>query len=120
MLLRAGLALLAVVLAAGCKSNEVAADQTGSPTAPAATATTAPDAGAPLPTDADRTTWKTCTERIDAVKKDEALAGAPAYEEQRVQFARVRGRPMLWRRVPGEMPAELASLRKKNEDQVRL
>jgi hypothetical protein len=121
MVLRAGLALLAAaVLAGGCKSNEVAADEAARPAAPADSASAATDAGAPLPTDADRAGWQACAERIAAVKKDEALGGAASYEEQRVQFARVRGRPMLWRRVPGEMPAELASLRKKNEDQVRL
>src|SRR5687768_16210450 len=119
-MLRAGLALLvAAALAAGCKTDEVSADEAARPASATPAASASTDAK-PEPTDAERSAWEACKARVAAVKEEPALPGAPAYEEQRVQFARVRGRPMLWRTVPGQTPPELASLRKKHDDQVRL
>ena len=45
-----------------------------------------------------------------------ALPGAPSFEDKRVHMARVRGRSLLWRRVPGETHRRLVNARKKNDN----
>lgn len=74
--------------------------------APAGTGVQAP-AATPKPEDPAKVTAieaaaKACGERRKAALAEPALAGLPAYEDQRVQFARVRGRSLMWR---GPLPA---------------
>jgi hypothetical protein len=40
--------------------------------------------------------------------KETAEPGAPSFEKERLHFARVRGRALMWRRVPGKLSEEIA------------
>ncbi len=96
----AALALL-FACAAGCKGK--------SQSSPPASATASIALSAkPAPPSVPATTAG-CAERRDAAMKEPAIPGAPAFEKERLHFARVRGRALLWRRVPGKLDGELAS-----------
>jgi hypothetical protein len=137
--MRSSVALLALAtLALGCDGWPVrkssageAASSAPSPTGPApsggpagsATVASVAEGVPPAksdpsanPTDLDAAA-KTCAARRKAALEQPALPGLPAYEEQRVSFARVRGRAMLWRRPLGEpstaLTEALASRRKR-------
>ena len=55
-----------------------------------------------------------CTERINTLKAEAALPGAPTYEKARVHMARVRGRAALWRKAL-ERPPRLTEVLDKND-----
>ncbi len=72
------------------------------------------------PVEAKRTElWQACANKIDVAKREPALAGAPGFEKVRVHMARVRGRPIYWRKsLP--RPAKLQRLLDKNDTAPKL
>jgi len=64
-------------------------------------------ASAYLPEFGDDSGWKACEQRRVSLMKEPALAGAAVFEAKRAELVgRVRGMPVMWRRVPSE-PSEL-------------
>ncbi|MBI4951730.1 MAG: hypothetical protein HY908_06825, partial [Myxococcales bacterium] len=61
-------------------------------------------AALPPASPAEQARWVACGARRDALRKEPALPGAPAVEKIRPEMARVRGRPLVWRRVPAPAP----------------
>lgn len=123
--MRLSVALLVATLACGCKGqreSDADAAPSGQPTssAPAAAASASPTPGAsasaassaPAPLDPAAEaklveSAKACAERRKAALAEPALPGAETFEKERLHFARVRGRALLWRRVPGKLAPEI-------------
>jgi hypothetical protein len=96
--------LFAVMLALGCKGKQ--AQGAGASARPSGTAIASAASSAPR---VDPAASASCKERRAAAMKEPALPGAPELEKNRLHLARVRGRALLWRRVPGKLSEELAS-----------
>jgi hypothetical protein len=111
------MALLAAALTCGCSGEETSSPDTGG----AASATVAASASASAEPAASTSAiavdpaWTACAKRRDEALKKEALAGAPSFEKNRRHMSRVRGRSLLWRRVPGERSNKLADVRDRND-----
>ncbi len=131
MFLRGSIQFVFLAIAAlsltGCgKGDENNAPSANDATASSLTATTdaattdanvSVDAAAqPSPPTAEQlAAWQACAERRKHVLTQPALAGAPSFEEHRVHLARVRGRSLLWRRVPQTASSVLAERVAKND-----
>lgn len=120
--------LVGAALAAGCRGTP--AQQTGSSatasSSPAAAssgsdaaAPPTPSVGASAPTPTPNgsasaaatdpaESSQRCAERRAAAMREPALSGAETFESARLHFARVRGRSLLWKRVPGAVAPSLA------------
>jgi hypothetical protein len=109
--------VVASTLAVGCQrarahdtdpgattSSSAASPANGGPTARAAGPSTSPSASP----DAASSPVERCAEARQAALLEPALPGAEAYERERLHFARVRGRSLLWKRVPGALSPALA------------
>jgi len=146
--MRLAAALLTAMLATGCKgppvdgasasasaSSSAAPLDVGSAAPPPSASATATAAATnkpslpPLDAAAEKKLadeTKACAALRTSTLAEASLPGAATYEKERLYFARVRGRALLWRKVPGELSKELAdkiaSLTKKQKvlDAVRL
>lgn len=118
------LTLLSALWTAGCTNDPAKAGGAHSstasvPTVSASGETISAAASArppvPAPTPAELSSWKACAARRDEVRQQPALPGSPSHEQQRVQLARVRGRSLLWRAVPGTLSPVLTNRLAKNK-----
>src|SRR5688572_17323294 len=91
-------ALCALLSASACNRSEASAES-----APAEEGSAAASSASPPPA-AGKAEWEACPGNIERAKSEPALAGAPAYEKERVHMARVRGAALLWRRTPKPSP----------------
>jgi hypothetical protein len=105
-------ALCSLILFCACNRSEASAES--APTAEASATTSASE-----PPPAGKEEWQACPGNIERAKSEPALAGAPAYEKERVHMARVRGAALLWRRTP-KPSATLDELRPYTDDPVKL
>ncbi len=90
---------------------------TAAPAPPATVVTTAAPFKAPSAD--DRAAWARCKQAIARAKQEPALPGAADFDQARVQLARVRGRSMLWRRVPKPSHA-LEKLMRRNRSAINM
>jgi len=109
---RLTLLLLVAVFVAACRDDAAARPNAATTSASVAAVVTTSSATVSAsvtvqaivkPTEEQRAGWKQCAERRQKALADKALPGAPSFEKNRVQMSRVRGRPMLWKRVPGKL-----------------
>jgi len=111
--------VVASTLAVGCQrarahDTDSSAKATSS-AAPLPSSALATDAVLPRPAEspsaspgATRTAAERCGDAREAALLEPALPGAEAYERERLDFARVRGRSLLWKRAPGALSPALS------------
>ena len=105
----------AAVVGCGSSSAETAgpASSDDDPSGEGAAPSTATTGSAPDDISAaDLAAWQACGERREKLLGESALAGTPEVDKIRPQMARVRGRPLLWRRAPAPSPDLEAKLRR--------
>ena len=124
--MRLAVALLAAALTTGCKgpspestsaggsaSSIASATATATASSGATASASAPSVTVAPPLDAEATqklaeATQACAAARQAALAEGALPGAATFESQRLYFSRVRGRALLWRRVPGSLATALS------------